>query len=651
MVRRFALPIACVAAGLGVVGCFNFGADLARCQQEGRCPLEDGGWMIAVSPEGLCAQGACWEHPFPTGVPIASLYAPAPDELYAGGSAGVVLHIKGGRAELAYLARPVPPAVDWQRISGVAQCSNGIGVMSADRQFYVRGDAGYVSGLVGPQASNASVAQGWTGPGPTCAFVGNTLQSVWVGQEKDGRVVKVESPAETSAFWRPMVGIAGTSLDDLWLASDRDLLTRAEDGGFAFDTVPLPADGGLGRVSGVCSLGGGEVFVSTSVGVRSRALEWELVGEPRPLSAIACLPGGELVATGTGFVRVCADGGCEDLTAPESWRVVAPAGRRAVVGSSAGDLALVDPLRQTISRLSSGERVDLSDLQLAAGGEAWAVGKRGTVLHRLPDAGWSSFDAGFSPTDDLYAAAVLADGRVVFGGKGGALRVLETDGTVSKPQLRLANGTLVQNQQLGQDLLGIRQIRDTVWVVGTNGVLMREEANGNWRMTGDFGASDYYDIVGDEGGTLWIIEEGAGILQSTDGATWTLIRGPATNFTFLTVFIDSAGVVWFGGRDGLGLRLNPDGTQESFRFPEPVSVGRDTIIGFIEQPDSLYAVGQRSLFRFAGEPLQWEILGPLPIDPTVNALQAMAAQGKDFWVAGGAGAILRVDRARWLRSP
>ena len=647
MVRRTLVLL----AALGLGGCFDFKKDLQQCQQDRRCPLPDGGFYVRT--EGLCAQGVCWEHPFPTAVPLGAVRVAGPNDFYVGGAGGVVVHLNGAVAEIAYLGRPVPPAVEWKPVTALATCSNGVSAMTQDRQFFVRGDAGFaVVPLEGVSRLSTAVA-GWTSPEDTCVFLGTDVQTPWVAEERAGKLVSLNSPPDQPAYYRVMRSIGGSSATDLWLASDRDVFARLEDGGFDVDTVPLP-DGGIPGATGICSLGGGEVFVSSTRGLRARALAWSPMGDEQPLAGVACLPSGDLMAAGAGRVRRCSFGGaCVDLETPESWTRVAPAGDQTLVVSSAGDVALAPPALDALSRLSSGVREELLDLALAPSGETWAAGRKSTLLHRT-DAGWTWVDAGFAATDDLFAVTVLGDGRVVVAGRNGVMRVLRPDGQVDKPKFYdpTKNPSLVQNQNLGRNILRVREARGAVWALGDRGLLMREEPSGDWLVQpGTEPGYGLLDLKEGADGTLWYTGEGALIYEAAPDAGFRSIRGPFSSYALYAIFPASTGDVWFGGRDGLLLQRHTDGQLEQHRLPT-ITRGPDQIRGFVEQPgDAVYAVGELSLYRYTGVGTNWEILGPLPLDVVTNAIRVVGVRDEEFWVAGGKGAILRVNRAQWLRSP
>ncbi len=642
MVRAWTvLAVAAVSAS-----CFDFGADLAKCRAEGRCaasddggatPEDHGGFAVIRPAGGLCMDGLCWENPFPLGVPITALHAPAPGELYVGGSSGHLLHLKGRSAELILLGRPVPPNTTWGRVTSLATCSAGLSAGLNSGEFFTVSDGG-ASASPGSFSGFApsTFAQAWSGPGPSCVLVGARGAGAWVADDRLGRFV-VKTPADYPPFGRRMVGLGGSSYDDLFFVSSDSVMVRDADGGL----VPEPSpDGGLGA-TGICSLGAGDAYVSSTRGIRSRTASYGTIGDPVPLNAIACLAS-NVVGVGQDVVIRCArTGECQTQMEPGSWQVAAAVDDRVALGSRSGELALLGPTG--LSRLSSGPRVVLNDVSVGPNGDVWAAGAEGTLLHRT-DGGWVAVDAGVG--DELFAVAALADGRLVVGGRGGVLRVFLPDGRVDKP--RLYDGTtLIQNQMLGQDIRRIRQGPQNVWAVGTGGVILREESDGSWRKVANPGGSNWLDLQFGSAGALWVTGSGAAVVELQPGGAFRLIRGPFVSYSFLTVFVDRDGRAWFAGRESLGMRLNTDGGQEPFTFPG----SPDQIVGFLEQPDALYAVGQRSLYRFAGEPLQWEILGPLPLDPIDNAIQAVVPAGEDFFVVGRSGVILRVNRARWLRSP
>ncbi len=255
------------------------------------------------------------------------------------------------------------------------------------------------------------------------------------------------------------------------------------------------------------------------------------------------------------------------------------------------------------------------------GGERWAVGERGVVLHGA-GAAWSRESWG---TAERWVGAWASPSGTVW--------AVGPQGT-----RRWANGAWRHEPEVGRSLRGVTGFADDdVWAAGDFGALLHWDG-ATW-SDHSLGARRFHAVFGASPRDVWAVGE-AGALAHWDGTTTQASDAPVPA-TLFCAWGPSATDVWAGG--ALGTLLHFDGHA----WVATSAPTTETVRGLWGSSASdVWAVGSGGLIlHFDGA--AWTRVA----SPTGHALSAVwGRSATEVWSVGSAGEVLRFDGVRWTRA-
>ncbi|MBI3182333.1 MAG: hypothetical protein HYZ28_09340 [Myxococcales bacterium] len=625
--NALALAAAPTFFGVLVGACRNFDEDLAVCRSAGRCGAPPDGAVVSdsgsdsgsggqndggtdggtdggaadggiVAPSGLCSSaGICWENPLPQGNPLLAVWSDSPSDTWVAGLGGTLMHWDGG---------------GWadHRVSG------GVGLRG------LWGDGAGRVWLVGEQG----LLRRWNGsgwedlPAPNRTFHdirANGPAELWVAGDEyvhwgDGTSWN-EARFDAGYFLKVWPADAGAYLaDDVgrmfhFDSSARQFTSIAHDGGAIWD---IWGDGERLWVAGDSRLVGEWTGVSWA---------WERwTSGTEAYRAIWGDGSGNLWLAGEGGNLLRLDGGGGPSWPPEP------------------------PYPPTLLDLEGSDQDNL-----------WAVGTAGTVLQRS-DGGWARHGSG--PWSDLNAVA-CGSGRVLgFGPRqwiferssGGWVRSdlpvvpcsscgdfydalgLPDGGFVAvggQIQAVYAGGQWYASP-IAPGLFGVWASKDgELWGAGSGGLYSYSEV-GNWELALQTPNLSLNDVFGNDQGEMWAVGTGGIIRHRIDGG-WI---GEDTGTTALYAVWGVGSEAWAVGEPATVLRRGASGWSQ---VPAQFDPGARFTGVWGSGPQDVWVIGTGLAYHFNGN--QWS-----KVDVgTPNDLRGVCGDGKNVWMVGELGTVLR----------
>ena len=493
----------CLALGLGLSACLDFNrlivdcdAGLGPCAGDGGDGVTGGGGgggatgggggavldagtatpdcdagvgATLQSPDGstaFCFNGFAWENPLPHGTQLAAVWGPAPDDLWAAGSAGLLMHWDGG-SWVSYQGR-IPPQVASSRqgdITSIVRAPGRTWLAGHDLMPHFLSDAG-----TWVLSNQPNAGQAWRIDAMTTSPDG--LRGPYAVSSR-GDVYAVPG-------WNRVFGpITTEQPDSVRSAAVRDDGFCAFSGYFYDGPAPIHrvwnCDGNIGWTFDAGAPGAlwveGGVLLAASTNIDSTT----------PSSMIWVL-----------------DAGAAELRFNLAHDVVYNAasylgpGAGYLVGSRASIINF-----ETAEFTVRGQRTeDLLGVQAFFGGGGWAVGRGGALFRDVPGVGWRWQQQGF--VDDLYGIWMQDDGGTFFVGQGSHL----TDRTTGE-QLTFGSGTL----------RGLHRFADGSWLFASEDGNLYDDSGGPAVYAGQGAQLNDLLVDGDE---AWAVGMGT-VVHRVDG--------------------------------------------------------------------------------------------------------------------------------------
>ncbi len=574
-------------------------------------PEPDGGLAIGT-PSFCTSDGWCWENPLPQGIDLYDVFSLAPNDVWAVGEAGVMLHFDGrGWRDVD----PGVPSGGWlQRIYGFAW-----------NDVYAGGGNGVIH-FDGASWSPVAAA----GAAPVTALGGSGPDNIWASFEGFTGVEHYGGPAagwgsyalDTSIGPRDVFSFSG---DDAWVAGESSLLEH-------FDGKTWTAVAGAPPNNwAVWGAAPGDVWVASD---RGYFYHWD---------------GQHLTGVGTGdtwnFQRLWGSGR-DDVWAPAARGTAGtPTVSRLFHLDGLGAWSAVDP--------------GGGGYFVAVGGtsptDVWTVGQRGLMQH-WDGVHWS---ARGSVDNDTLMGAWAASATAAFA-VDSAGRALRYDGTA-----------WTATQTADTILWGVGgTAANDVWTVGTkvshfdgqtwstvlattgyeqSAAVWASAANDVW-VTGDDGAAYHWDgtsfssssgptgvgvmaLWGAAANDVWAL---TGLTWHYDGGKWTRVDSSAAGASLYAVWGTASTNVWAVGATGHVARWQGLGWAAA---PGPPTTD-DLLAIWGAGPTAIYVASRTgAIFMWNGSSWQTEQSGANNLS-TSNQINALAGAGNQVWAFGAAGMIL-----------
>jgi hypothetical protein len=550
----------------------------------------------------LCTGKWCWEYPFPAANTLYGAWTSVDCQVFTVGAAGTVLHKSGSVWTADY--------------GGVLALLDSVWGSAPDDVWAV-GDCGAImhwDGFVWSAAVPASCATAprilWT------AVYGTSQSDVWaVGNNGLGQGV--------TAHWNglswgaPQVVNGAPPLMSVWLSGPSDGWAVGSAGsiwhydGDSWTGFGSPTTVGLVNIFGLDAgdawalgydAGGGQAVL-----LRLQGQTWQLPAQPPPaevglpLESLWASSDDALVAVGGSATT-----GIASFLSGTQWTAQPAAPLRAVTGAGDGTTFAVGSggalYRGTIGSLGVQElplQIDPAkpatlEAVTQSGGDAWAVGSAGTVLHQRPDAGWLPY-ASPSGTLSVQALWQAGPGDVWAAGQSGFLAHSTSDGGWTPlitppspypswvgmsgipgpgPDLWLVGGSfdlthvsdagIVQCPIQGLDA-GISPATlhlYAVWssdagtvAVGTKGLIVSYDATSLTCSVASFGGPDLRAVWGASASDVWAAGLTETLMHGSVNGPWTVIPPPLNvSQNFYAITGEAAGSfatrVWVSGQGG-----------------------------------------------------------------------------------------------------
>lgn len=547
---------------VGVTAIDEAGAELLRGR--GQAVIEDAAdtarltpVAIPMTPPHCVPEGWCWSHPQPQGQHVNGLFGTSPDDIWAVGSGGAILHYDG----IGWGGVPSPTSAPLFGIHGSGPTDIWAVGGAGGTTLHYDGNAWSVVANPGMQALRAvwSVA-------PTSAWAVGAAGSVLRFEGSAWKDVSLPT-------MRPLYGVWAASADDVFVAGDGGVARwRAGNWDPSIMTPPInpapmspPAD-----LRGVWGSSVNDVYF---VGPSGALLHWNGGGfdsinviTGANLTAIGGKGADDLWAVGTSGTVLHRSGVAAGASASMGWRTtesytgsglsaVWAAGRdQAWVSGNDGALQRWDgtrfwnvPQRETTAGL-------LSVHAAASGNSLWAVGERGTLL-RWNGVAWEpTWIDSVETVRDVWSDR--PDRAWAVGGNGLLLR---WDGG---RWLRVDSGERGSlNTLFGVDA-------NDLWAAGAGGVLLHFDGV-RWARTSGLPTADLNDLWGRASNDLWAVGNGGTVLH-WDGQSWLPAAAGAPPTQNLLSVWGTASELYVAGSNGTLLRRDKEQWQV---IPSGVAAG------------------------------------------------------------------------------
>lgn len=548
-------------------------------------------------PAAQCnASGFCWENPKPTGNRMRKAILVGPQEMWAVGDGGTIIHSVGTTNTLV--------------ASGTTKNLNGIWGTSGD--LYVVGDSGTVLHGVGGSFSPESI------PGVTTALndvwgIGSTVIAVGAGGvigRRSGTWSK-----DTNSSTAELRGVYGNSLTDIWAVGaggttvhfDGSAWTPKTETAFGGNTVRAIA-GNSGTIYAIDSFAGTYRYNAGWTKLPSNSGDdlWGVTVIGTTPYVVGSNSGGMVMHfDGTSWVR--------DVTTTDGLRSIAAnnIGDQFAVGDSG---AIWQTTGTPWQPRSTGTSAVMNSVWAIDAQNVWAVGGGGAV-QRYNGSYFSSVSAGTSGI--LYGVWASSAGDVWAVGVGGS--ILHYDGTSWKT-------TTIASGQVLRAIYGVSSSR--IWAVGDGGTVASYDGT-TW-TTQIAPASNLRAVWASSAGDIWAVGDMGGVVHST-GSTFSSVTGPSSTAALAGIWGSSSTDFWVTS-DTVLYRYQSG--SWSMSTPSPAVSGLRGLWG--TGSTDLYATGAAgTLLHFNG--ISWSA-----VDTGAGSdLNAVMASASKLWVVGSGGTILR----------
>ncbi len=569
--------------------------------------------VVAEIAQPLCVDGWCWEAPLPHGEPLFALSAVAPDDVWAAGGRGMVMHYDGTEWTTQYVGRGT--------YVGVAAITvTDVWVVASE------GDVAHWDGS--SWATQRLPDSPTSGPVPTAIWA-IAANDIWVSSY-DGMYSHYEGSSwatfdvasnPTSSF----LSVWGSAPDDVWLVGDGVSLH--------YDGVGLSAGAPTGVDALVFGSARDDVWLCE---VNSRVWHYD----------------------GATWTQIPTDG---YLSCSGGW---SPARGEAWMGGYGGAM-----IHATLAGTTSVEVDGVSTLRGLGGSatDAWAVGDGGRVL-RFDGTQWSSVFG--ATTETLASVSGTANDDVWAVGRD-VIMHRDRDGWTAMTPLDGSNGGLrtvhavTRNEVYVTAEASLLRGDGTTWTeIGEPGVsytgVWAASSTDVWALTTEAGANAvrHYD------GSAWTIVPSMGqVLAAIWGTAaddvWlsTLDNNPVTGYvwhfengSFVLRYQlpqpkwvrafggTSASDVWLAAGNSAAL-YHWDGStiaQVPYTFPGPVTNFSGV---FARSPtEAFFSTTEGRILVWDGNSISEEP------EPTANRINGIWGTNDRVWVVGGDGAILSSTR-------
>lgn len=628
-------------------------ADAGRARDGGADggAVDDAGDSAVIAepaPSRVCsADGFCWELPIPQGETLRAAWGAAPDDVWAVGDGGIVLHYDGAefRREPALTAQNLL-AVHGSSASDVWVAGDGGVVLHYDGQAWSLEDVGALIDASG--GAMTGVLHGIFAAGPDAVWaVGHSGAAAVIihhdGESWSNQGLALQRAEVLRAVW-------GASAERVWAVGDAGVIVRLDGGQWIVETSPTSA--ALRAVHGltdhdVWAVGSDRTAVHWD-GTRWSVLNTGLAGAlhsvrvdidteppvdagtnmpaPTPMPADAGPDAGPPPAPeGPWLCWAFGEGGRVYRYNGELWVELPSGSELPLYGAArvaAGELLAVGE-RGQITRFAGDARQSLSHgsrrnhLALWGDGKTlWAVGDE---IGRRDAAGWSVLER---PSNrSLYGVWGDDSGLWAVGTAGTIVRY--EDGEPRTLDVTAAGDTWLR---------AVWGAGDSLWIVGHGGLALVNAAGGFLEVDTRVHAN-LLDVWGHADDSFWAVGE-AGTVLRWDGMAWLPVpTGPMGGVVqnLRAVWGSAADDVWVVGTESTILHWDGE------RF-EPLSRGQSYSLNDVwgRGPDEVYAVGTGGVaLRYDGS--EWSELET----GTRSSLQSLFGddQGRVF-AAGLDGVVL-----------
>jgi hypothetical protein len=558
----------------------------------------------------LCTtDGWCWEHPLPQGNALRAVHGSGPNDVWAVGDRGTILHFDGAAWS------PVPSGV-LDRLTGVWAASPSEAWISGTNGALLRWD-GAVWAPAG-QPSTLTTADAVTGWVDTAG--GAARSTVWFANGS--------SPAKVTGGTWSRDPAASPSFGILALWADATGGLWAAGVGGAFGVLRGLAwtrlgTGGTSRMQGIGGDPAGNVWVvsdfSEIVRVDPRGVTSMFTSRASgALHAVRAFAANDAWIAGAAGTLLHFDGA--------SWQARASGTSfdlYGIWGATPSDVWVVGD-RGTMIHCNGSScsppngvtTAELSAVWAASADEAWAVGRAGTILHRVSGR-WQSVP---SPTTRNLTAVWGSSATDVWMGGDGA--VLRWNGSQLTAATEPAAGVVALSGRAANDLWAVsggaavhwdgaawtpvpvaRPVAlsifgaapDEIWVASIDGAATAGRWNGQAWTT--FPLADCLRLHGSGPGDVWCVGGIQGPRMSRwDGTMWTGVTVPA-DAGLNAVASGGPGSVWYVGVSGVLGRCT--GTTCEGRASNAPVARRvfldDTLNAVATSGDHVYAAGRRGV--------------------------------------------------------
>ena len=529
--------------------------DAELASGRGQARIEDAADTSKLSPVAVpltvphcLPEGWCWSHPQPQGQHINGLFGAAPDDLWAVGSGGAILHYDG----IGWNGVPSPTTAQLFGIHGSgAQDIWAVGGGGGTTLHYdgsswtvVANPSMQALRAVWSVAPTSAWAVGTAGTvlrfdgsswKDTSVVGGRNLYAVWAASADDvfvagdGGALRYRNGGWDPTFVSPPINPAPMSppaeLRGIWGSSANDVFFVGPSGGLlhynggGFDSVNILSGFGLSAIAGksaddlwIVGNNGAILHRSGVAAGAGAAMGWRTT-ESYTASALSAI-----WATGRDAVWASGnDGALQRWDGQRFWNV---------------------PQRETSAMLFS--------VHAAARGDSlWAVGERGTLL-RWNGVGWEP-----TPIDTVETVRdVWSDGpdRAWAVGSNGLL--LRWDG---QRWQRVDSGE--RSELLA--LFGVAA--DDLWAAGRNGVLLHFDGQ-RWQRSSTVQTADLNDLWGRSSSDVWAVGNSGTVLH-WDGQSWQPAAQGTPVMQNLQAVWGTASELYAAGSNGTLLRRDKETWQ------------------------------------------------------------------------------------------
>jgi hypothetical protein len=578
---------------------------------------------LDASVTAFCFNGFTWESPLPQGSTLEAVWGPAPNDVWAGGAASLLMHWDG---------------LTWTSHQGEVgtEASLRLGTVTS---FVSSARGTWLAGSdIGP---HFLAGTSWTRGGQDPASGYNWRVAAMGVSDVDGGVPFAVTPngeVSTLEDWVQVLLAPAPQTPDYV-----NSLVVGSDGLVAFSGT-FQSSNSVHRIwnvdGGSWTLDAGQsgpLWFENGVLMTASTNR----GDPRA-SVWALLPdgGAALMATKTGDVTLNSVSFLRALDA----------------GLLVGSGGFISDTRLAPKRPAN-DTTDLLGVQAFADGGAWAVGTGGAILRQEP--GWTSYKQGL--TDDLFDVWMGADGGVFVCGIGITERGTWTKTYGSLGRLRslrrLANGNwLVAAEDGNLYLNGVTAYRadagsrplmdllvdqDEAWAVGT-GVAVHRLSDGGWINETPPGSNQEWWKIARANSRFVAVGSNGRLGIYTPDAGWSVqMEASGTNFFGVWTIDADAGTAWVVGA-GPSIRLF-DAVNGVFVTDEDLPNGIYSPLFDVWglAPDDVWAVGDEGLiFHYDG--MRWSVVESGTRNQFERVRARVLADGtRELIIVGSRGTVLR----------